>query len=375
MPDDEKAPTMSDGARCRVCGHFEISFDRAEERYAHCPSCGRAPHWLRVPTEKSYEAHTWLKIHHWKLDGTYLELQPELGTGYWFVVDWRHPEVSIGGSLPLPQAKAAALRYARNNPRKSLVGWAPTGEEVMETKPGEAEALQLSQFSVTLRVPNDALDGWERFTRPAKLEDLAALLAALTPVQRAKALGVEPWPGSSDEEDADADRVLAMSNEELDAEIRSMGGDPARVHKWSKAMGRWIRMAADFSGRWKAAEAERDQLRADLESRRSPEATLDLLRSLRGFDTPCERCHGAGCYSYSSTATWRGGMGGQAFTTDVCDACWGTGDAHQRGVDLRAKKAELTELRASLASVTKERDELRGLLGAAQVYIDGLERR
>lgn len=150
MPDDEKAPTMSDGARCRVCGHFEISFDRAEERYAHCPSCGRAPHWLRVPTEKSYEAHTWLKIHHWKLDGTYLELQPELGTGYWFVVDWRHPEVSIGGSLPLPQAKAAALRYARNNPRKSLVGWAPTGEEVMETKPGEAEALPVDAARIAL---------------------------------------------------------------------------------------------------------------------------------------------------------------------------------------------------------------------------------
>lgn len=45
------------GARCRVCGHYETNYAKAEERYAHCPSCGRAPHWLpvkeqsrRVPT-------------------------------------------------------------------------------------------------------------------------------------------------------------------------------------------------------------------------------------------------------------------------------------------------------------------------------------
>lgn len=36
-------------ARCRVCGHFELGFARADALYAHCPACGRAPHWLRVP--------------------------------------------------------------------------------------------------------------------------------------------------------------------------------------------------------------------------------------------------------------------------------------------------------------------------------------
>jgi hypothetical protein len=39
----------------------------------------------------------------------------------------------------------------------------------------------------------------------------------------------------------------------------------------------------------------------------------------------CDECGGAGIKLYSSTATWRGGCGGQAFTADVCDVCWGSG--------------------------------------------------
>ena len=49
------------------------------------------------------------------------------------------------------------------------------------------------------------------------------------------------------------------------------------------------------------------------------------LRS-RDVDEACAKCHGLGVHYYSSTATWGGGMGGQSFTMDVCDACWGTGD-------------------------------------------------
>ncbi len=55
----------------------------------------------------------------------------------------------------------------------------------------------------------------------------------------------------------------------------------------------------------------------------------------RGVETPCVRCHGSGTIAYGSTSTWRGGVGGQAITTDVCNLCWGTGDSHRRGVDLR----------------------------------------
>lgn len=55
----------------------------------------------------------------------------------------------------------------------------------------------------------------------------------------------------------------------------------------------------------------------------------------RCVDEPCKACGGAGNRAYGSTATWRGGIGGQAITSDVCDSCWGTGDAHRKGADLR----------------------------------------
>lgn len=70
------------------------------------------------------------------------------------------------------------------------------------------------------------------------------------------------------------------------------------------------------------------------------EEALDWLRSLRGVEDPCPRCQGMGRRSYSSTATWRGGIGGQAITMDVCDVCWGTGDRFRRGTDLRRMARE-----------------------------------
>ena len=57
----------------------------------------------------------------------------------------------------------------------------------------------------------------------------------------------------------------------------------------------------------------------------------DIL-SCRGIDAPdlaCEECAGLGVKSYSDTSTWRGGVGGQAFTPDVCDRCWGSGQKHR----------------------------------------------
>ena len=55
----------------------------------------------------------------------------------------------------------------------------------------------------------------------------------------------------------------------------------------------------------------------------------------RGVDTPCPKCHGFGSLSYSSGSTWGGGMGTCSFAWDVCDTCWGTGDEHRHGVNLR----------------------------------------
>ena len=63
------------------------------------------------------------------------------------------------------------------------------------------------------------------------------------------------------------------------------------------------------------------------------------LTITRWVDQPCGRCGGDGQRSYSNTATWRGGIGGAAITSDVCDGCWGTGDAANPGADLRAWEA------------------------------------
>lgn len=42
----------------------------------------------------------------------------------------------------------------------------------------------------------------------------------------------------------------------------------------------------------------------------------------------CAACGGSGILIYGSTATWHGGVGGQAMTSDVCNKCWGSGDKH-----------------------------------------------
>ncbi len=59
-------------------------------------------------------------------------------------------------------------------------------------------------------------------------------------------------------------------------------------------------------------------------------------------EDPCPRCNGQGSIYYSSTATWRGGMGGASMTHDVCDICWGSGEQHDPWTDLRKLRDEET---------------------------------
>lgn len=70
------------------------------------------------------------------------------------------------------------------------------------------------------------------------------------------------------------------------------------------------------------------------------QAALTEVLRMRGVETPCETCHGLGVKAYPSTATWSGNAGAFRSTKDVCDSCWGTGDFHRRGVDLRAQEKE-----------------------------------
>ena len=47
------------------------------------------------------------------------------------------------------------------------------------------------------------------------------------------------------------------------------------------------------------------------------------------------RCSGFGVIAYGSTATWRGGAGGQMVTSGVCDHCWGSGSHSKPWLNLR----------------------------------------
>jgi len=70
------------------------------------------------------------------------------------------------------------------------------------------------------------------------------------------------------------------------------------------------------------------------------EALLKYFLELRGVETPCKKCGGTGVITYGSTSTWRGGIGGQSMTNDVCDTCWGSGDAVRTWVNLRKASSE-----------------------------------
>ena len=67
------------------------------------------------------------------------------------------------------------------------------------------------------------------------------------------------------------------------------------------------------------------------------------LLSWREIETPCLTCTGSGKRWYSSTSTWRGGMGGSSCTVDICDTCWGSGDANSPWLDLKKLRAEEAE--------------------------------
>lgn len=66
-----------------------------------------------------------------------------------------------------------------------------------------------------------------------------------------------------------------------------------------------------------------------MSARPSREEFIALALEWRNIDpdSVCQECGGSGVTTYGDTSTWRGGIGGQTITTDVCDKCWGSGDA------------------------------------------------
>lgn len=136
-----------------------------------------------------------------------------------------------------------------------------------------------------------------------------------------------------------------------------------------------LRLAADEVEALRARVAELERQRAVLidqtqrlhderESLRSEYPRAWML-SARGVDVACERCAGLGVYMYSDSTTWSHGAGGQGSPTDVCDVCWGTGDAHRKGVDLAALRPALIAARLSAANA----DEMRGVIAVQEAEI------
>lgn len=60
-----------------------------------------------------------------------------------------------------------------------------------------------------------------------------------------------------------------------------------------------------------------------------PVYSLKIIHTMRGlmYHNICPRCNGFGVITYGNTSTWRGGIGGNMMTKDVCSSCWGSGSA------------------------------------------------
>ncbi len=68
--------------------------------------------------------------------------------------------------------------------------------------------------------------------------------------------------------------------------------------------------------------------------------SYDDMLMWRGIDRsagtePCPDCGGSGVKVYGDTSTWRKGIGGQMIMADVCDKCWGSGNAKEPWINLR----------------------------------------
>ncbi len=117
--------------------------------------------------------------------------------------------------------------------------------------------------------------------------------------------------------------VTASDFEAKAAECEGLRDDVAKVtNLYASALGR----ALSAEARVKELEKYREDEHARMLSWRDIEP-----------DEFCETCGGSGTRVYGSTATWRGGIGGQALTADVCDKCWGSGNKHRAWPSMRVR--------------------------------------
>lgn len=96
--------------------------------------------------------------------------------------------------------------------------------------------------------------------------------------------------------------------------------------------------AAAFCAEHASGTMERDELREEVSRLRAMADRRRVILDWLGVSDEadlCRRCHGRGQRAYGSATTWRGGIGGQAVTQDVCNMCWGTGVKARTGENLK----------------------------------------
>lgn len=117
------------------------------------------------------------------------------------------------------------------------------------------------------RLLTERQDGVRDCTDGATETDLSAILAQLDPETRARVLRESfddsTWAIISDADDADAQRFLDMSDEEFNAVVVELGGDPERHNRAAQAMGRWARKLGEIHAELTAARAEVERLKAE----------------------------------------------------------------------------------------------------------------
>ena len=66
--------------------------------------------------------------------------------------------------------------------------------------------------------------------------------------------------------------------------------------------------------------------------------------NLGPVDNLCPACEGTGIRMYPNLATWRskpGGISCNAMSRDVCDSCWGSGDADHPWLNLKVNEVRM----------------------------------
>jgi hypothetical protein len=115
-------------------------------------------------------------------------------------------------------------------------------------------------------------------------------------------------------------------------------------------------LALDAAGRWGGETYTLSQCRLLVEQE-------EELQRLRGSDGRCDGCGGRGRRAYGDTTTWRGGVGGQMVTEDVCCTCWGSGDFDRPGANLRKMSDEIESGRRQTQAIQDDLAELLRELG------------